>query len=180
MPIKDLLAKLKALPAVIGIFFKKPEKLAGADIPEKLSGFKGKLRDLFGGVPGFLGRVPDLFGKAPQFVRVSGKKERLLAAGSLIAVFVLILCIIILLAGKSGRRRQPELSGAVRIVIPPEDLFMPEEPDFAPGILLERERRASWTAEDAAPFWQDPLKNGEEQWRKQVEALIDELMERVP
>jgi hypothetical protein len=64
--------------------------------------------------------------------------------------------------------------------VPPEELFLPAEPDFLPGVMLEREQRQSWTREDAEPYWQNPLKNGEEPWRDQVEAVIDELLERVP
>jgi hypothetical protein len=66
------------------------------------------------------------------------------------------------------------------VLIPPEELFLPDEPDFVPGVLLEREKRSVWTAEDMAPYWQDPLKNGEERWRDSLEAAVDELMERVP
>jgi hypothetical protein len=29
-------------------------------------------------------------------------------------------------------------------------------------------------------FWQDPLKNGEEQWREKIESSIDDYLERVP
>jgi hypothetical protein len=67
-----------------------------------------------------------------------------------------------------------------RSPIPPEELFLPAEPDFLPGVTLERERRQSWTAEDAEPYWQDPLKSGEEPWRDRVEAVVDELLERAP
>jgi hypothetical protein len=67
-----------------------------------------------------------------------------------------------------------------RTPVPPEELFLPAEPDFLPGVMLERERRQVWTAEDAEPYWQDPLKSGEEPWRDRAEAVIDELLERVP
>ena len=80
----------------------------------------------------------------------------------------------------NGGREAPVTGDIHSIIIPPEDLFLPEEPDFIPGVLLERERRTSWTVEDAAPYWQDPLKDGEEPWRQQIEDEIDELMERVP
>jgi hypothetical protein len=66
------------------------------------------------------------------------------------------------------------------VPIPPEDLFLPEEPDFLPPVILERERREVWTAEDAEPFWYDPLEEGEEGWRDLVEKLVDDLLERVP
>ena len=158
---------------------------------EKAGGLGGKVRELFGKVRALFRKVCALFGKVRELIgrilrffqeRFPGKRERLILAGCFTAAFALILCMLILLIGRSGgrQRRKPELSRAARIVIPPEDLFLPEEPDFVPGIMLEREQRTNWTAEDAAPFWQDPLKNGEEQWRKRIETVIDELMERVP
>jgi hypothetical protein len=64
--------------------------------------------------------------------------------------------------------------------ISPEELFPPEEPDFLPEVLLEREPREGWTLEDALPFWTDPLQENEALWRKRGEAVIDELLEGVP
>ena len=64
--------------------------------------------------------------------------------------------------------------------IPAEELFLPDEPDFLPGVLLERERRENWTEVDAQEYWQDPLRFGEEQWRDKVEAAINEMLERIP
>jgi hypothetical protein len=64
--------------------------------------------------------------------------------------------------------------------IPPEELFLPEEPDFLPGVIPGRERRDVWTAEDAAPFWYNPLEEGAAQWRDRIESVIDELLEHVP
>jgi hypothetical protein len=110
-------------------------------------------------------------------------KERLIFGGLGFAFIFLVFAGVFLLANKTRQQRVepvPPLPSAKRVIIPPEELFLPEEPDFIPGVLLERERRASWSVEDAESFWQDPLKNGEEQWRDQVEAIIGELMERVP
>jgi hypothetical protein len=81
-------------------------------------------------------------------------------------------------AGKEERPVPPE--GSWQFAIPPEEIFLPDEPDFIPGVLLGREKRASWTDQDAAVFWQDPLKEGEERWREKIETAIDEFMERVP
>jgi hypothetical protein len=64
--------------------------------------------------------------------------------------------------------------------IPINELFLPDEPDFVPGVLLGRERRTFWTEDDAAEFWQDPLRFGEEPWRLQIENAIDEMLERIP
>ena len=63
--------------------------------------------------------------------------------------------------------------------IPSGDLFLPDEPDFIPGVILEREQRDRWTSEDAAEFWQDPLRFGEEPWRQRIEAAIDNYLEHV-
>jgi len=65
-------------------------------------------------------------------------------------------------------------------LIPPEELFLPDEPDFVPGVMLGREQRTEWTAEDAQPWWQNPLADGEEQWRTRIERMVDEIMESVP
>jgi hypothetical protein len=108
-------------------------------------------------------------------------RERLIFAGFGFAFVFLVCAGVFILANKTRRQYvEPVPPPAARIAIPPEELFLLDEPDFIPGVLLERERRASWSAEDAESFWQDPLRNGEEQWRDQVEAIIDELMERVP
>jgi len=64
--------------------------------------------------------------------------------------------------------------------IPSEDLFLPDEPDFVPGVILEREKRTQWTADNAMPWWQDPLKDGEQEWRDQIEKTVDDIMESVP
>jgi hypothetical protein len=66
------------------------------------------------------------------------------------------------------------------IIIPQDELFLPDEPDFVPGVLLERERRTAWTPDTAAPYWRDPLKNGERIWRDRIEKTVDEIMESVP
>jgi hypothetical protein len=71
-------------------------------------------------------------------------------------------------------------SSAMSQRIPAEDLFLPDEPDFVPGVILEREKRTRWTADDAMPWWQDPLKDGEQEWRDQIEKTVDEIMESVP
>jgi len=65
-------------------------------------------------------------------------------------------------------------------LIPPEELFLPDEPDIVPGVMLGRERREEWGIGDAEPWWQNPLADGEEQWRTRIDRMIDEIMENVP
>jgi hypothetical protein len=107
-----------------------------------------------------------------------------LAVGISIATFLVIILILAgsSLATRDNREKQvPVVAGTVRQgFILPDELFLPGEPDFVPGVLLEREQRTIWTAGDAAPLWQDPLKDGEEPWRNRIERAIDEIMESVP
>ncbi|MDR2134876.1 MAG: hypothetical protein LBP27_07180 [Treponema sp.] len=169
------MAKIKALPgAALGF----------------LRGLAAKLGPLCAGLWQKLRRLPQGLPQNPE-----GGKRRFLLAG-LGAFAVLLLALVVLLMAGGGRdrpgsgdgsaarprgeagikERPPELPRAV----PPEEFFLPPEPDFIPGVLPERERRESWTLEDAEPYWQDPLKKGEESWRDRIEAEIDDLMERVP
>jgi hypothetical protein len=74
-----------------------------------------------------------------------------------------------------------EMSGLTRDApIPPEELFLPGEPDFLPGVIPQREQRKVWTAEDAEPYWYNPLERGEEEWRNRLRAALDEFLEHVP
>ncbi|MDR0321420.1 MAG: hypothetical protein LBI28_07935 [Treponema sp.] len=116
------------------------------------------------------------------FHKLTPEQKRRLALVST-AVFSLILTISVIVSVKgSGGEKKPEGPGRLTISapIPAEDLFLPDEPDYIPGVLLEREQRTVWTEEDAAEHWQDPLKFGEGQWRDKIEEAIDELLERVP
>lgn len=100
------------------------------------------------------------------------------------AVFAMILTLSVLISISSGlnsnsaSRREERQS--IITPIPAESIFLPEEPDFIPGVLLERGQRSSWTLEDASEYWQDPLRSGEEAWRDKIEKAIDEILERVP
>jgi hypothetical protein len=148
---QDLTTKIKTLAAGIADFFK--------GLTAKPAGLGAKL----------LENIPE-------------KKRRLffIGIGGACAVLLLACAGVLLLTKKPGAPSSEKRVSVQRIVIPPEELFLPEEPDFIPGVLLERERRTVWTAEDAAPYWQDPLKNGEEQWRNRIEKAVDEFLEQVP
>ena len=112
---------------------------------------------------------------------VTGEKRRLvlLISAGVLAGLLVIFIVVKLLPG-DARQSVPEGSSVQQNIIPPGDLFLPDEPDFIPGVILEREQRTSWTVDDAMPWWQDPLKNGEEQWRTRIEKTVDEIMENVP
>jgi hypothetical protein len=157
----DLLTKLKNLGAALGGFFKS----------------------LPGGCSSLLARFRERGLSAGEWFQ--GKRKWLLiGSGAALVLLVFALAVALVFMNRGSRPGPPpaaDITGPIQGVrIPREELFLPGEPDFIPGILLERERRESWTAEDAAPYWRDPLKNGEEPWREQAEAVIDELLERVP
>jgi len=111
------------------------------------------------------------------------RKPILMVSVGACAVLALVIAGIPLLTRDKPDERKPAAAKnapARQGIIPPDDLFLPDEPDFIPGVMLEREQRTAWTAADIAPLWQDPLKNGEEPWRNRVEKTIDEIMESVP
>ena len=142
---------------------------------DRESCFKGGI--VIKGLFGFINKV-----KLFLQEKIPGARERFIVACCTAAIVMLVSIGIFIVKNKSGNAaRQAPVSGDVqRIIIPPEDLFLQKEPDFIPGVLLVRERRTMWTAEDAEQYWQDPLKHGEEPWRQQIEKVIDELMEHVP
>jgi predicted nucleic acid-binding Zn ribbon protein len=99
------------------------------------------------------------------------------------AVFAALLVLSVLLSFKKpekNKRPDDQYSLNFQIPIPPDEIFLSDEPDFVPGVILERERRTAWTEQDALEYWQDPLKEGEEQWRENIETEIDKYLERVP
>jgi hypothetical protein len=105
------------------------------------------------------------------------KTFRLIQFGALglsgLALILLVLSMVI----RSG-------SSQTEAVLPPprapEDFFPADEPDYIPQVLLEREPRSSWTAEDAGSSWTNPLDQGEEVWKGRLKAAVDELLESVP
>ena len=157
-----------------------------------------KIRSLAAGfttfLGGFIGKIESFFLELRE--RIPGVAERLLqkipqeyrraAAVAAVVITVMLLMAgmgtLLLSRGGSGVREDFVAPDAppVRFVIPPEELFSPDEPDFVPGVTAERERRNAWTEEDAAPWWRDPLKNGEQNWRDQIEKNVDEILEGVP
>ncbi|GHU08895.1 hypothetical protein FACS1894151_05630 [Spirochaetia bacterium] len=97
------------------------------------------------------------------------------------AAGVLLICIIVLLLNLGHAPAADTLSAEFApLPVPPEELFLSDEPDFVPGVLLEREPRAYWTAEDALPYWTDPLDKGSGYYLTEIESIIDGIMETVP
>jgi hypothetical protein len=95
-----------------------------------------------------------------------------------------VLCVTAVLTGvreDAGTGRERDLSEAFSPrPVPPEEFFLPEEPDFLPETLPEREKREAWTVEDARPFWIDPLDEGNAEYTDLMSTVIDDLMEKIP
>lgn len=115
--------------------------------------------------------------------RVAPEKRRPVIMAAMGTLAALILILIGAAFFQHSGRGQPSVAAAPaarQTLIPADELFLPDEPDFIPGVLPGRDRRAEWTEDDVKPWWQDPLKDGEEPWRNIIEQTVDEIMEKVP
>jgi hypothetical protein len=149
---------IKNAPARAGGFFKR--------LPEKLKGMKGFLDEKAGPLADkLLSRIP--------------KEKRGALFFCLGGIIVFFICFTVIMMA-AGTGRPSEGGEIVELTIPPEDLFFPGEPDFVPSLLLEREPRQFWTPGDAVPFWKDPGTLGRDRWLKEMELVIDKLMEDIP
>ena len=138
--------------------------------------FSGKLALLFAG-------FRNAANKLVESIHPDKRRFVLMISSGVIAVLLLIFLLVKLMPGDKDSRQNIRAAGSTSVrpdIIPPDELFIPDEPDFVPGVILDREQRSQWTAADAEPFWQDPLKSGEEQWRNRIEKAVDEIMERIP
>ncbi|MDR2729438.1 MAG: hypothetical protein LBB81_00885 [Treponema sp.] len=108
------------------------------------------------------------------------RKQRIIASGIAGGIIILLVFVISITRDPVAAPLSEKKITVTPNLIPPEDFFLPEEPDYLPGVLLGRERRKSWTEEDAMDYWQNPMISGEDEWRNNIETAIDKLMERIP
>jgi hypothetical protein len=133
---------------------------------DKTAGLRGGLKEK---LDGLLDKIP-----------VDRRIILTLATGVPVILLLVIIGASLVSKGSSVKAEVLPASSVMTRRIPAEDLFLPDEPDFVPGVILGREKRTQWTADDAMPWWQDPLKDGEQEWRDQIEKAVDEIMENVP
>ena len=117
-------------------------------------------------------------GVSDAFTRLTSEKKRLMffALGGLAVFFIILLTVVIAL-----NPRQPGSSPANRTAadgIPAEELFIPDEPDFLPDFLLDREPRHFWSVDDIRPYWRSP--GNPAFWQDLIRSAVDELMENIP
>jgi hypothetical protein len=122
-------------------------------------------------------KLREAFADFAELIRSHIRTTLLIAAAVL---FVILVLIVLSVWQPAPEKKLPDTEPAPDYALPLEDFFLPYEPDFVPGVLLEREPRDSWTEEDARPFWTDPMDGNEELWRKRIESGIDVLLEQVP
>ena len=129
----------------------------------------------------FAGRAGDALRELPSFFKT---RPRLVITGVGAAAAVCAAALAAaLLAGRGLEPETPgrEISGSLSPrAIPVEELFLPDEPDFLPEVLLGRDRREQWTVEDALPYWTDPLGEESAPPLNRMRRIVDTIMERVP
>ena len=119
------------------------------------------------------------------FARMRKKPAPFLIAAA--SIIFLTLALTVFAAGVRRPAASAAASATTNIsasfAIPPEELFIPREPDFVPDFILEREPRNFWYIEDIRPYWRVPS-NSEQvplgYWQGVLRSTVDELMERVP
>jgi len=114
---------------------------------------------------------------APTAARAAPERRQIIFFGlcSLLVVSIVIAAIIIAL---NPRQPSPAAANIPPGGIPPEELFIPDEPDFIPDFLLDREPRHFWSVDDIRPFWRSP--GNPAIWQDMIHSAVDELMESVP
>jgi hypothetical protein len=117
----------------------------------------------------------------PKFAQISNLLFICIGLCAMLFVGLAVLTLVMRRGTEEASVSQNELDRSFRALsIPSEDLFLPDEPDFLPGIILEREPRGAWSSEDARPFWKNPSDGDEAKWRERISSTIDELLEGVP
>jgi hypothetical protein len=146
-------------------------------------GFIGEFLDQ---VVNFFGTVRDRAVDLTDRVKERFKADprlKLIAAGAILGTVLVVLGIMLILT-RNNRARRIRDSEAVaelfRMELPPEELFLDDEPDFLPELLPERERRDAWNADDVRPYWTDPGDEGAGVYEEMMGAAVDEIMEKIP
>jgi len=155
--------------------------------------FKGALHALLSAVSSLAGAfrgvsLIDRLRQSSFFARIKGlidpnrfphekRKPLLIGLGGIAAVFLIL--IIVLVAVSPGKPKGDTSSNmTAAFSIPVEDLFMPEEPDFLPAFILERQPRSFWSLDDIREYWKVP--DDSAHWKEEIKTTVDELMEGVP
>ncbi|MDR0643662.1 MAG: hypothetical protein LBG05_01930 [Treponema sp.] len=152
-----------------------------SSLPDVLSRIKGTIQTVFSKA---------LSAKTSYAERMVGrtiieefhKHRRVFITGAgVIALLLLVFAVVLLInAERSKKPRSPiQVEKSKPTSIPMEDIFLPDEPDFLPNVILEKQPK-KWDAQDARPFWTNPLENDPSQWQNNIKNTVDEIMEKTP
>jgi hypothetical protein len=159
-------------------------------LSERLRPFASSVRNAFRGIPGDIAKLlsaaqlalDGVLEKLPQ-----GFRKPVLAVSCILIAGIVLFLAVPYIPNPAAGSAEPDTAAppvtelAARPgIIPQEDLFLPDEPDFVPGVMLGRERSGEWTVEDADSWWQNPLSGGEEEWRDRIEKTANEVLEAAP
>jgi len=157
----------------LGAAGKKIKNIPGK-AAESLLGFLPALQNAFARTQKKLKSLTNRFlGRLPKEKKI----PVLICLGGLAAILV-ILIITSIAAGIGGTKRSAASNTAISLHIPPDEFFIPSEPDFVPDFLLGREPRQSWSVETIRPFWRSP--GNHDLWRGEIKTAVELLLEAVP
>ena len=149
--------------------------------------FKGLLSNISGGVSSLKLEFLKKFSSMPKYssfykriikildlerVPIGKRRPMLIGLGGIVLLFIVI---IVLLSWKPKKSASSVIADGFSISS--EELFTPDEPDFVPEFLLEREPRLSWSLEDIRQYWKVPYDSGN--WKAEIKLTVDKLMESV-
>jgi hypothetical protein len=122
-----------------------------------------------------IGRIKGKFNAKP-------KLKKIIVAVLIGAVAVITSAMLILMRNPqpAPTRDSDAVAELFRMELPPEELFLGDEPDFLPALIPERERRDAWNADDARPYWTNPGDEEAKVYEDMMSAVVDEIMERLP
>ena len=123
----------------------------------------------------FFARIHEL--SDPNHLPPEKRKLLFIVLGGIAVVFLILIIVLVAVSpGKPKGDTSPKLTAALSI--PVEDLFMPEEPDFLPAFILERQPRSFWSLDDIRQYWKIP--DDSARWKEEIKTTVDNLMEGVP
>ena len=114
-------------------------------------------------------------------INVKNRKMVINIFFGVIALLLIVIFWVSLRSCSTGEKENiPVTVNTRQNIIKHDELFLPEEPDFLPGIILERQQKDIWTEDDVMPWWKDPLESGEKAWRDLIEKTAEEILENIP
>jgi len=128
------------------------------------------LKEIINGIPD---RIKDVINN----VGLNKRKPLLIGFGALAVLFLILIIAAGISSSRKKRMDSPDFV-AGSLTIPPEELFIPAEPDFVPDFVFEREKRRFWSLEDIRPYWRIP--DSSDRWREEIKSAVDKLMEGIP